>query len=123
MGDETVFERIKLGANKVVFDEGDKADALYVIREGEVAIRVGTLTDHPRTVATLGKNEVIGELALIEGREHHASAITTQPTLLVRIHGAEFIRRLLELDPMMKLVVDNLIHKLHDATNGPAGRK
>lgn len=118
---DTVFERIRLDANKVVFDEGQKADAVYVIREGKVTIRVDTLTDHPRTLTTLGKNEVIGELALIEGRVHHASAITSEPTKLVRIAAKEFMRRLLDLDPMMKLVIDDLIHKLHDATDQQSG--
>ncbi|MEQ8665883.1 MAG: cyclic nucleotide-binding domain-containing protein [Rhodospirillales bacterium] len=116
MSGETVFERIRLDANKTIFEEGDRADAVYVIREGAVAIRVNMNTATPHTRTTLRKGEVIGELALIEGRVHRATAVTTEPTLLVKIPGTEFLRRLVDLDPMMKLVVDDLVRKLADAT-------
>ena len=50
-------------------------------------------------------------------------AITTEPSVLVRIHRAEFVRRLFELDPMMKLVVDDLIRKLNEMTRRLEGGK
>jgi CRP/FNR family transcriptional regulator len=56
-----------------VFHEGDRTDACYVIRAGEVRVT----REHPDgraiALATLGPGELVGELAMLDGGVRSAS--------------------------------------------------
>lgn len=56
-------------AGQLIFEEGQPGDVLYVVKEGEVEILVGS-----DVVETLDAGEIFGEMALIEHKGRSASA-------------------------------------------------
>ena len=63
------FPPARYAAGDVIFAEGDKGDAMYVVRSGEVTVeRNGSIME------TLGGGGVFGEMALIDGAPRSATA-------------------------------------------------
>ena len=54
-------------AGQAIFQKGDPPRAMYVIREGKVAISVWTTENLELVLSVLGKGDFFGELALLDG--------------------------------------------------------
>lgn len=57
-----------------IFYQGDPGIALYIIREGEIEIKRTNEKGGEVTLATFGKGDFLGELALVDGEKRSASA-------------------------------------------------
>ena len=60
---------VQLAPGEFLYREGDKADNMYVLLDGEIDIRV---SDYAKTA---GKGALIGQAALIEERPRAANAV------------------------------------------------
>jgi CRP-like cAMP-binding protein len=56
------FPPARFAAGDTVFTEGDKGDAMYVVRSGELSIE-----KNGKLMETVGPGGVFGEMALIDG--------------------------------------------------------
>jgi CRP-like cAMP-binding protein len=66
-----------------IFKQGDSPEALYVILDGEVAIKYKAgLFKKTNTLDHLGPGHFFGEMALIAGSRRTATATTVKPTKL-----------------------------------------
>ncbi len=81
---ETEFKPVPAGTT--IFREGEAGDAMYVILEGSVELRIGG-----KTVDTLGPGEVFGEMALIEKAPRIATAIAKDACKLVHVPEKRFM--------------------------------
>lgn len=86
-----------------VFEEGNKADAAYLILEGEVEIFRGEGTRQVG-IAMLGRGEIFGELSLIDGKPRAASARATHDTKLLVIRPKDMESRLDQLGKSDKVL-------------------
>jgi hypothetical protein len=66
-------ERFESGA--VVFREGDAADCLYIIVEGEVEVWKDYGSNEAEIIAHLGKGSIFGEMALVDRMPRSATII------------------------------------------------
>jgi CRP/FNR family cyclic AMP-dependent transcriptional regulator len=82
--DETDFKIFSAGAT--VFEEGDEGDAMYVVLEGKVELRIGD-----KRVDTLGPGEIFGEMALIDSTPRIASAVAKTLCKLVPVSQQRFL--------------------------------
>src|SRR5687768_15714705 len=57
-------DRLRYASGDALFHQGDDGDAAYVILEGEADVLVDT-PQGALKVATLGKNDIIGEIAIL----------------------------------------------------------
>ena len=73
-------------AGHTVFSEGDPGDAMYVVLEGEVELRIGGAI-----VETLGPGEPFGEMALIDHAPRVATVTTKTPCRLLAIPEKRFL--------------------------------
>ena len=92
-----ISEEENVAAGAVIFCEGDKADDLYIIAEGEVDIQYTLGSGEQRTVDTAVAGELIMWSALVEPFRSTAIGTARQATKLVAIKG-EKLRDLCEKD-------------------------
>jgi CRP-like cAMP-binding protein len=72
-------------AGTVVFAAGDSGREMYVVRSGEVELKIGdTLLE------TVGPGGILGELALVDPAPRSASAIAGEDCSLVRVDKEAF---------------------------------
>lgn len=79
-------EVMEISAGGMVFEEGEPAEKMYVILEGEVR-----LTLHGQPLAMEVGGGIIGEMALIESEPRSASARALTDCRLVAIDKADFL--------------------------------
>ena len=77
-------ERVEAGG--VIFSAGDEGHVMYVILEGEVELRMGA-----SVIASLGRGEPFGEMALIDHSPRVATAIAKTPCVLAQIPEKRFL--------------------------------
>ena len=73
-------------AGDVLFKEGDTGDVMYVVQSGLVQVlkRVG---DEERPLATLGRGEFLGEMAILNGKPRTATAVVLEDARMLVIDG------------------------------------
>jgi CRP/FNR family cyclic AMP-dependent transcriptional regulator len=77
---------LELGVGEIVFTQGDTGAEMYGIIEGSVELSVDG-----RTIATLGPDDVFGEMAIIDRSARMATATTTSATRLAVIDRRHFL--------------------------------
>jgi CRP-like cAMP-binding protein len=92
-----ISEEEFIPAGRVIFREGDKADHLYIILQGEVDIQYTLGSGEQRTVDTVVAGELIMWSALVEPYRSTALGTTRQDTKLVAI-DAKQLREYCEQD-------------------------
>ena len=113
------FEQKTFKPGECLFNEGDTAEAAYLIISGKVEIRIGYHGGNPQTLAILEKGEVIGEMSLIDDEPHMATAIAIEETVVSAIARDEFLRRVNSMDPVMKGIFKILVKRIRKITEGP----
>jgi len=97
-GEGIATRAIKAGT--VIFQEGDKADGLFIIKSGQVGIRLGN-----RSLAELNANSIFGEMALIDDAPRSATAVAVTDVELVPVSEKQFLF-LVSQTPFFALKVD-----------------
>jgi CRP-like cAMP-binding protein len=85
---------VEVPAATVVIRQGEAADALYVLRSGEVAVSTRAGTEPTRFQTAIRGPAYFGEIGLLEGIPRTATVETLEPTTLWRIEGTEFLEAL-----------------------------
>ncbi|PQO32053.1 hypothetical protein DTL21_17580 [Bremerella cremea] len=83
--DEQQVRREHLAAGQTLFHQGDFGDRLYFVVDGEVEVEVDG-----NVIATTGKGDVIGEMALLAHKARSATVRAVQPTDLVSLPSDAF---------------------------------
>jgi CRP/FNR family cyclic AMP-dependent transcriptional regulator len=94
-----IADELDLPEGGELIREGDVGREFFVIVEGEVVV-----TKKGRKLATLGRGDFLGEIALVSGAPRTASAKTTAPTRALVIRDRDF-RTLLRRAPHIQLKV------------------
>ena len=77
---------VLFAAGAVIIDAGAPADAMYVILEGTVEIRIGE-----KSIDTADAGEIVGEMALVDQNTRSASVVALTPVRLARIDRRRFL--------------------------------
>ena len=111
---ENEFEQVTFSPKDYLMREGTTVQAAFLITSGKVEIRKGEMSDNPKTLAVLGKGEVIGEMALFDDQPHMASAIALEETKVSAISRDEFQRRVAAMDPVMRGILKILVKRIRN---------
>jgi CRP-like cAMP-binding protein len=77
---------VEMPSDTNVVSEGEPADALWILVEGEVAVTVDGAF-----VRTMGPRSYFGEIGLLRGIPRTATVRTTEPSLLWRLSSEDFL--------------------------------
>ncbi|HEY65649.1 MAG TPA: cyclic nucleotide-binding domain-containing protein [Caldilineae bacterium] len=105
---------LHMPANEVIFSEGARADAMYLVESGEVELRQSR-GRRQEVLARIGPGGFFGEMALITGRPRSATAIATQPTNLWVLYRNEFEDLLIQQPAIATAVSRGLSERLSEA--------
>lgn len=83
-------ERLTFEANHIMFRAGDAGEACYIVIDGSIEISVPT-PNGPLVVNTLGRNEIIGEIAIFGDVPRTATATTKSKVETLRISKDQFL--------------------------------
>ena len=109
---ETAYQHKIFKKHDIILKEGDISDSAYLILKGKVEIRLGHFGESPRTLATLGEGNVIGELALFDNRPHMATVVAIEKTEVSAMSRDEFQRMIAAMDPVMKGMVGMMVTRM-----------
>ena len=88
--------------NETIFHQGDPGDSLYIVESGSVKIELPSPEgEEVAIIATLGRGEFFGELALLDGAPHSATAVAIEPTRALVLRREAF-ESLIETQPGLR---------------------
>lgn len=96
------LEELRYRAGEVVFSQGDKGDALYIVHSGAAEVLVEHEGLTAESVAMLGPSECFGEMALFSGRKRSATVRALVDSTILRL-ARENWEELLSQHPSMSL--------------------
>uniref|UniRef100_A0A7C6AEL9 Crp/Fnr family transcriptional regulator n=1 Tax=candidate division WOR-3 bacterium TaxID=2052148 RepID=A0A7C6AEL9_UNCW3 len=102
-----------LNPGEVLFNEGDKGDVMYLIKEGQIKITKGKGPDE-RVLAVLKEGDFFGEMAIIDGSPRSATAIAISKTSLLIIDKETFRSKIRE-NPLIEYILETLTKRLRNA--------
>jgi len=101
---------ISVGADEIIFEEGDIGHSMYVVQKGAVRILTTTENGQPILLKTINAGECFGEEALQYGRnedKRQISAIAIESSELLKILATDYQKILsqgIRMDPKLKQI-------------------
>ena len=120
-------QRLTFNPGDSLFKQGDDGDALYVIMEGEADVLVDT-PGGQITVATMGKNDFVGDIAVLCDVPRTATVTATSKLTTMRITKdlffqlvCQFPQIAIEIMPVLAHRLDVTTRQLQDAVSKQSG--
>ena len=118
-------ERLTYDAGQVMFNAGDAADAAYIIIDGSVEISVPTPSG-PIIVNTLGKNELLGEIAIFGDVPRTATAKAMAKLEALKI-SKDMLVKVIRENPdaaieLIRILAARLANTTHQLTRTRSGQ-
>jgi CRP-like cAMP-binding protein len=95
------LRRRRFRRNEVIFHQGDPGDSLHIIATGAVKIVLPSAEGEEAIIATLREGDFFGELALLDGAPHSATATALEPAETLMLPRPVF-HDLLDRDPGLR---------------------
>jgi CRP-like cAMP-binding protein len=108
-------ERVGFDPGKRLMQQGDPADAAYLIIDGHAEVILETPAG-PVIVATLGANETVGEMAILGDVPRNATVCAKDRLIALRISKEPFLRMVREFPTMAVSIMQELAQRV-DLTN------
>lgn len=108
------FQRLKLKAGDVLFEEGTVGDAVYMITSGKVEIRKKANDGTDEIIGVKGQGDILGEMAMIDDSPHMATVVAIEDTVISAMSRAEFQRHLETMSPIMRGTVRVIVQRTRE---------
>lgn len=109
----TIVEERRLEAGRVLFQEGDPGDAVYLVVKGQITVFTGGTADRPeRILSQLGAGACIGEMAVLDAAPRSATVRAVERTRLLRVPGEGFKSVMAERPEMSQAIVAELVRRM-----------
>jgi CRP-like cAMP-binding protein len=119
-------ERLTFDSGQVIFNAGDAGDSAYIVIDGKVEISVPTPSG-PIVINTMGRNELLGEIAIVGEvpRTATAKALTKLETLKI---SKELFMKIIRENPdaaieLVKILASRLASTTTQLTRTRSGQK
>jgi CRP-like cAMP-binding protein len=104
-------ERVTFEAGQELFHQGDMPDAAYIIIDGSADV----MLDTPRgrvTVATIGRNELVGEIGIICDVPRTATVLAKSRLVTLKVNKDLLLRMITDFPTMAIEIMRVLAHRL-----------
>ncbi|HEX2582134.1 MAG TPA: cyclic nucleotide-binding domain-containing protein [Dongiaceae bacterium] len=108
-------ERITYQDGELLFSQGDRSDAAYIVIEGEADILIDT-QNGPLTVAHLGKDAIIGEIGILCDVPRTATVRAAKPLTVIRIAKDLFLQMMMDF-PAMAIEITRVLAQRLEGVN------
>jgi CRP-like cAMP-binding protein len=108
-------ERLVFEAGQNLFRQGDEGDAAYIIVDGSADVKVDT-PNGPLTVATMTKNDFVGEIAILCDVPRTATVTAATKLTTLKISKELFFRLISEFPQMAIEFMRELAQRLERTT-------
>ena len=108
-------QRLTFNPGDSLFKQGDSGDALYVIMEGDADVLVDT-PGGQITVATMGKNDFVGDIAVLCDVPRTATVTATSQLTTLRITKDLFFQLVCQFPQIAIEIMRGLAHRLDVTT-------
>src|SRR5262249_42273804 len=99
---------VGLDADTALFRQGERADAMYVLRDGRLMVLAEESDAPARALGMLESGQCVGEGALIMGGSRSATVRATMPCRLLRLSTEGFEKALAD-HPVLRQVLNGLV--------------
>lgn len=109
---DTIMLRRTAREGDALYQEGDPANAMYMIHSGKVELLKRGDDGLFDRIALLGPGQVFGEMALLTSRKRTESARTLSDCALIVVERAHLTEKLATVDPFVKALFQILAQNL-----------
>lgn len=99
---------VTLPAQHVVFEMADAGAEMCVVLKGRLKVSVASREGREIVLGAVGPGEIVGEIAMLDGRGRSATAVTLTPCELLMIHRQDFMP-FLEQNPKAAIDLINVL--------------
>lgn len=103
-----LFDTIQIKGGDVIFREGERGDALYLIGSGSISIELHRDQGNIHRLRTIREGGMFGEMAIYTGATRSADAIAAQDSQLYRLSKSDYDRISIEL-PVLAGELHNIV--------------
>lgn len=104
--------------NETIFHQGDPGDALYIVESGSVKVVLPSPEgEDAAIIATLDRGDFFGELALLDGADHSATAVAVDATQTLVLRREPFEVLVEEQPALRRALIAGLVAELRRLTS------
>lgn len=108
-------EHVEYMEGDVLFRQGDPGDAAFIVLEGQADIMVDS-AQGPVRVARLGKNDIVGEIAILCDVPRTATVVAATRLDTLRISKDGFFNLVTQFPQVSVEIMHELASRLHQTT-------
>jgi len=97
---------------QAIFTQGDKADAMFYIQNGNVKLTVASKGGKKAVIAILRRGGFFGEGCLVRQSMRMSSATSIQPSTIARVKRVAIVRLIHEDPTFARLVISHLLSRI-----------
>jgi CRP/FNR family transcriptional regulator, cyclic AMP receptor protein len=105
-----VLEELRFETGERIFSKGDLGESLYIIAEGQVRVH-----DGERTLSTLHRGEVFGEMAALDPEVRSASITALSDTRLLRLERTPLYQVMAQRIEVAQGIIHVLTQRLRES--------
>ena len=118
-----VADWVDLVAGATLFEQGDQPDAAYFVLSGRLQVSRHGPGEATEVIGVVGRNEVVGEVAIIERSPRTATVTALRDTSLARISVADFEHLLGTRAEFAMLMLRRLVARMHGVRSRRSPRR
>lgn len=107
-------EVVTLKKDQYLFEDGDPADAMYIVKSGQLSILI-TDGQTEKEVSRVSTGQLIGEMSLFDKRNRSAGAKALTDVELVRLPYPKLEAELSTMPEWVQVTLKTLSQKIRDA--------
>jgi len=104
-----IMKEVNYLEGQTIFEKGDLGTSMFVIYEGEVGIYDGLVQ-----LATFGRGDVFGELALLDAEPRSAAVVSLSDVQLFRVDQADFYDLMDERGEVLRNIIRILCQRIRN---------